>query len=207
MSVSDSVVRSLVREGELRQVRVTEGGQRRIPRAEIDDYVSRMLTGELRAWVEARRELHRWGLKYMQERTQARNKDGRVVERSGRRYHLGDGRTALCGKTTEGRWHIEGSFWWVRDRTCEDCEHVSYRMRLEKAGKAKRPELSDVVTMLTVIEHEGGGRIVHRVGWHLGDGKTTLCGLTRPTWELPARRPRGRPCGVCAKSAGIDTPT
>ena len=38
LSVTGAVVRSLVRDGE---VRLKDGGQRRIPRAEVDDYISR----------------------------------------------------------------------------------------------------------------------------------------------------------------------
>lgn len=204
MSISEDALRKLVGEGELRQVTVGTYGRRRIPRSEVDDYISRLLMGELRAWVEARRELKRWGLRYMQEKKRVKDKQGRWVERSGRTYHMGDGTTPLCGAVTEGRWHVETSTWWARDRTCADCEQLSYRMRLEKSERIKRAELTKVVTMLTVVEYGGGGRAVRKAGWHLGDGKTTLCGLTRKTWELPARRPRARPCGVCARSAGVE---
>jgi hypothetical protein len=60
--------------------------------------------------------------------------------------------------------------------------------------------------MLTVVTYDGGGEVTRRKGWHLGDGKTTLCGITRPKWALPERRPRTRGCAVCQKVAGLDEP-
>jgi hypothetical protein len=58
--------------------------------------------------------------------------------------------------------------------------------------------------MPTIVQYEGG-ESVRRAGWHLGDGKTTLCGITRERWSLPDRRPRAKPCGVCRKTAGVET--
>lgn len=40
----------------------------------------------------------------MQARTAIKDESSRLVERSGRNYHLGDGTTLLCGATSERRW-------------------------------------------------------------------------------------------------------
>ena len=120
-------------------------------------------------------------------------------------WHLGDGRTALCGAEPVGRWEIATQLWsWLR--VCEACELRRDRIRLEKlARRTKRSAPPpDLVPMQTVVRYEGGGIATRRAGWHLGDGHTTLCGLTRDEWKLPATRPRARPCGVCQRVAGIE---
>jgi excisionase family DNA binding protein len=124
LGIGEAAVRAFVSGGEIRAVTVQTYGRQRIPRVEIDEYVARLLTGQLRAWVEARRDLEQWGLRYMGDKRT-------YTDRNGRRS----------------------------DRT---------------------------------------------VAWHLGDGKTTLCGITKERWSLPDRRPRARPCGVCQKVAGIE---
>ncbi len=68
LGVSEATVRELGGDQELRAVTIQSYGRQRIPRAEIDDYVSRLLTGQLRAWVEARRDVEQWGLRYMGDR-------------------------------------------------------------------------------------------------------------------------------------------
>lgn len=58
-------------------------------------------------------------------------------------------------------------------------------------------------SMLTVVQHPGGSQSTRRAGWHLGDGETTLCGLSRDRWVLPEPRQRARPRGVCQKTTGL----
>jgi excisionase family DNA binding protein len=203
MGVTAAVVSGLVREGELRAVTIRTYGRRRIPRVEVDEYISRLLLGQLRAWVEARRDLEQWGLRYMGDQRTYQRKDGRTMQRTVG-WHLGDGRTALCGAEPVGRWEIATQVWsWLR--VCEACELRRDRLRLEKlARRTKRSAPPpDLVPMQTVVRYEGGGTATRRTG-HLGDGHTTLCGLTRDEWKLPATRPRARPCGVCHQVAGID---
>lgn len=65
LGIGEDAVRSLITEGELRAVTVQSYGRRRIPRVEIDEYIGRLLTGQLRAWLEARRDLDQWGLRYI----------------------------------------------------------------------------------------------------------------------------------------------
>ena len=201
--VGEGTVRRLVSEGELRTVAIGSYSRRRIPQSEISDYVDRLLTGELRAWVDARRELHRWGLRYMQDRWWATDKNGRRSQRGGRKFHMGDGRTPLCGDEPRGQWETTMDHWWVSGRLCNDCEQLSYRLTTEKRERKKRPPIGDLIPMLTVVEYEGGGQAIRKKGWHYGDGKTTLCGLKRDKWELPKRRPRAKPCGVCSEAAGL----
>jgi len=205
LGISESTVRELVGEQELRAVTVQSYGRRRIPRAEIDDYISRLLTGQLRAWVEARRDVEQWGLRYMGDRRSYTYRNGQRVERTSS-WHLGDGKTTLCGAEARGRWEVVLQAWYG-SRLCRDCEAIRDRMRLEKLERRRRPALNpkQVRPMLTVVVHEGGGETTRRKGWHLGDGTTTLCGITRPKWSLPERRPRSRPCGVCHKAAGLDS--
>jgi len=165
--------------------------------------VSRLITGQLRAWVEARRDLDAWGLRYMGDHRTYTTKRGVKTSRTVA-WHLGDGKTTLCGKEPVGRWEVTTRIWsWTR--MCEACEAIRDRIRLGKLERRKRLPLSPakVCPMLTVVEYPGGGRAVRRKGWHLGDGKTTLCGLTRPTWELPDRRPRSAGCPTCQMRAGV----
>lgn len=205
LGVSEGTVRELVAEQELRAVTVQSYGRRRIPRAEIDDYISRLLTGQLRAWVEARRDVEQWGLRYMGDRRSYSYRSGQRVERTSS-WHLGDGKTTLCGAEARGRWEVVLQAWYG-SRLCRECEAIRDRMRLEKLERRRRPPLDpkQVKPMLTVVTHDGGGEMIRRKGWHLGDGSTTLCGITRPKWSLPERRPRSRPCGVCQKAAGLDS--
>jgi hypothetical protein len=56
--------------------------------------------------------------------------------------------------------------------------------------------------MLTVVG-TATGEVTRRAGWHLGDGQTTLCGLTLERWVYPKRRPKRRGCAVCQKVAGL----
>lgn len=206
LGVTEDTVRSLVGEQELRAVTVQTYGGRRIARAEIDDYVSRLLSGQLRAWVEARRDLEQWGLRYMGDRRSYTYRNGQRVERTSF-WHLGDGRTTLCGAEARGRWEIVVQSWYG-SRLCRDCEGIRDRLRLEKLERRHRPPLNpkQIKPMLTVVTYDGGGEITRRKGWHLGDGNTTLCGITRPKWALPERRPRTRGCAVCQKVAGLDAP-
>lgn len=204
LGISEGNVRSLVAAGELRAVSVQPYGRRRIPRVELDEYVSRLLTGQLRAWVEARRDLDQWGLRYMGDRRTYTDKNGRRMERTVS-WHLGDAKTTLCGTAPVGRWEITTQSFWI-SRVCRECEAIRDRIRLEKLERRRRPPLTPktVRPMLTVVQHEGGGETVRRKGWHLGDGTVTLCGLKRDRWQLPDRRPRARPCGVCQRAAGLD---
>jgi excisionase family DNA binding protein len=204
MGIGEAAVRSLVAEGEIRAVTVQTYGRQRIPRVEIDEYVARLLTGQLRAWVEARRDLEQWGLRYMGDRRSYTDKNGRRSDRTVA-WHLGDGKAALCGKEPGGKWEVTAQGYWI-SRLCRDCEAIRDRRRLEKLERRRRPPLvpKSIRPMLTVVVHEGG-ESVRRAGWHLGDGKTTLCGITKERWSLPDRRPRSRPCGVCQKTAGIET--
>jgi hypothetical protein len=55
--------------------------------------------------------------------------------------------------------------------------------------------------MLTVVQRPGRSQSTRRVGWRLGDGKTTLRGLSRDRWVLPERRARARPCDECQRTA------
>ncbi len=202
MGVTDDVVRQLIADGELRAVTIQTYGRRRIPRVEIDEYISRLLTGQLRAWVEARRDLDQWGLRYMGDRRRYETKRGPVERTVG--WHLGDGKTTLCGKPPVGRWEVTAHAWsWMR--LCRECELTRDRIRLEKLeGRRRRPlQPREIRPMLTVVQPAVGPEVVRRKGWHLGDGKTTLCGLTRERWVLPERRPRVRGCGVCQKVAGL----
>lgn len=203
LGVGEGTVRSLVAEGEIRAVTIQSYGRRRIPRAELDEYLSRLLTGQLRGWVEARRDLDQWGLRYMGDHRTYTDKNGRKTSRSVS-WHLGDGRTALCGKEPGGRWEVTTQYWsWTR--LCVACEAIRDRIRLEKLEKRRRPPLqpSRVCPMLTVVSYPGGAESVRRKGWHLGDGKTTLCGLTRDRWELVERRPRVAGCPTCQRRAGV----
>ncbi len=61
LGVTRDVIAELIRQGELRAVEVLTYGRRRVPRAEVESYVARLLSGQLRYWVEARAELHQWG--------------------------------------------------------------------------------------------------------------------------------------------------
>lgn len=180
-------------------------GRQRIPRVEIDEYVARLLTGQLRAWVEARRDLEQWGLRYMGDRRTYSDRNGRRSDRTVA-WHLGDGRATLCGREPVGRWEVNAHAYWI-SRLCAECEAIRDRRRLERLERRRRPPLvpRSIRPMLTVVQHEGGGETVRRAGWHLGDGGTTLCGITKERWSLPERRPRSRPCGVCQKVAGIET--
>jgi excisionase family DNA binding protein len=206
LGVSERTVRELVGEQELRAVTVQTYGRPRIPRAEIDDYISRLLDGQLRKWIEARRELEQWGLRYMGDRRSYTYRNGQHVERTSA-WHLGDGKATLCGAEARGRWEIVLQAWYG-SRLCRECENIRDRMRLEKLERRHRPPLNpkQIKPMLTVVTYEGGGEMTRRNGWHLGDGKTTLCGITRPNWALPERQPRTRPCAVCQKVAGLDAP-
>jgi len=206
LGASEDAVRSLVKEGELRAVSVQTYSRRRIPRVEIDEYIGRLLTGQLRAWVEARRDLDQWGLRYMGDRRSYNYSGGRKMTRVVG-WHLGDGKTPLCGKTPVGIWEVTTHHWAIT-RLCDDCEEVRQRRRLEKLEGQRRPPLKPAVIrpMLTVVSSSDGGETVRRAGWHLGDGKTTLCGITRDRWALPDRRPRVRACAVCQKVAGFGQP-
>jgi len=179
IGISEGNVRSLVAEGELRAVTVHSYSKRRIPRVELDEYVSRLLTEQLRAWVEARRDLDQWGLRYMGDRRTYTDKNGRRMERTVS-WHLGDAKTTLCGTAPVGRWEITSESYWI-SRLCRQCEAIRDRIRLEKLEGRRRPPLTPKVVrpMLTVVRHEGGGETIRRKGWHLGDGRTTLCGLKR----------------------------
>jgi excisionase family DNA binding protein len=203
LGISEGTVRSLVAEGEIRAVTIKSYGRRRVPRGELDDYVSRLITGQLRQWVDARRDLDQWGLRYMGDNRTYADKNGRKTSRTVG-WHLGDGKTALCGKEPGGRWEVTTRFWsW--QRICEACVAIRERIRVEKLEKRRRPPLvpARVCPMLTVVLYPDGGRSVRRKGWHLGDGKTTLCGLTREDWELPERRPRSAGCPTCQQRAGV----
>ena len=174
MGVTADVVSWLVREGELRAVTIRAYGRRRIPRVEIDEYISRLLLGQLRAWVEARRDLEQWGLRYMGDQRTYQRKDGRTMQRTVG-WHLGDGRTTLCGAEPVGRWEIATQLWsWLR--MCEACELRRDRIRLEKLTRRTKRSAppADLVPMQTVVRYEGGGIATRRAGWHLGDGHTTL---------------------------------
>ncbi len=203
LGVSDDTVRALVHEGEIRSVTIQSYGRRRVPRAELDGYISRLITGQLRAWVEARRDLDQWGLRYMGDHRTYTNKRGVKTSRTVA-WHLGDGKTTLCGREPVGRWEVTTRIWsWTR--LCDACEAIRDRIRLEKLERRRQPPLAParVCPMLTVVEYPGGGRAVRRKGWHLGDGRTTLCGLSRATWELPERRPRSAGCPTCQRRAGV----
>lgn len=198
LGVGEGTVRELVGEQELRAVTIQSYGRRRIPRAEIDDYISRLLDGQLRKWIEARRELEQWGLRYMGDRRSYTYKNGQQVERTST-WHLGDGKTTLCGTEARGRWEVVVHNWYG-SRLCHECDAIRDRMRLEKLDRRRRPPLNpkQIKPMLTVVSYDGGGEITRRKGWHLGDGKTTLCGITRQKWSLPEKHPRVRGCAVCA---------
>jgi excisionase family DNA binding protein len=204
LGIGEAAVRSLVSQGEIRAVTVQTYGRQRIPRVEIDEYVARLLTGQLRAWVEARRDLEQWGLRYMGDHRMYTDKNGRRSDRTVA-WHLGDGKTTLCGKEPGGKWEVTAQGHWI-SRLCRDCEAIRDRRRLEKLERRRRPPLApkSIQPMLTVVLYEGG-ESVRRVGWHLGDGRTTLCGITKDRWSLPVRRPRAKPCGVCQKTAGVET--
>jgi excisionase family DNA binding protein len=203
LGIGEGAVRSLVAEGELRSVTVQSYGRRRIPRVELDEYVGRLLTGQLRAWVEARRDLDQWGLRYMGDKRTYTDKNGRRLERTVS-WHLGDAKTTLCGTAPVGRWEITTYSVWIT-RLCRECEAIRDRIRLEKLEGRRRPPLTPKVVrpMLTVVRQADGTETIRRAGWHLGDGSTTLCGLKRDRWQLPDRRPRARPCGVCQQTAGL----
>lgn len=159
-------MRELVGEQELRAVTIQSYGRQRIPRAEIDDYISRLLTGQLRAWVKARRDVEQWGLRYMGDRRSYRYRNGQRVERTNS-WDLGDGKTTLCGAEARGRWEIVVQAWYG-SRLCRECEAIRDRMRLEKLERRQRPPLNpkQVKPMLTITTHEGGGETVRRKGWH-----------------------------------------
>jgi len=57
---------------------------------------------------------------------------------------------------------------------------------------------------MLIVQHPGGSEATRRAGRHLGDGKTTLCGLSRDRWVLPERRPRAHPYAVFEKTAGLE---
>lgn len=204
LGITEGNVRTLVTAGELRAVSVQSYGRRWIPRVELDEYVSRLLTGQLREWVEARRDLDQWGLRYMGDRRTYTDKNGRRMERTVS-WHLGDAKTTLCATAPVGRWDITTQSFWI-SRLRRECEAIRDRIRLEKLKHRRRPPLTPraVRPMLTEVQREGGRETVRRKGWHLGDGKATLCGLKRDRWELPDRRPRAQPCGVCQEAAGLD---
>jgi excisionase family DNA binding protein len=202
LGVSDGTVAGLIADGEIRPVHVRGFGQRRIPRVELDEFVSRLVNGQVRRWVEARRELDRWGLRYMGDERRYLDKNGRGSTRVATAWHLGDGRATLCGTVPEGRWRVTTEAFWV-SRMCKECEAIRSRMRLERDAKARRsPTPRDIQIMLTVVETPTG-LVTRRAGWHLGDGKTTLCGLTREQWASTKRRPKRRGCAVCQKVAGL----
>jgi len=208
LGVTRDVVSQLIGQGELRSVEVLTYGRRRIPRVEIDGYVARLLSGQLRYWVEARAELHQWGLKYMGQKTTYRLKSGSMATRSPRKWHLGDGRSALCGASSEA-WEVSGYTVWIRwSKVCDECEVRRDQVRAEKLMKAGTKSRylgpAELRPMLTVIKHDGGGETIRRDGWHLGDGSVTLCGIRRETWNIPERRPRRRPCAVCQRRAGLE---
>lgn len=204
LGIGEDAVRSLITEGELRAVTVQTYGRRRIPRVEIDEYIGRLLTGQLRAWVEVRRDLDQWGQRYMGDRRTYTDRSGQRVDRTVA-WHLGDDKTTLCGKEPVGRWEVTTEHWYY-SRLCRDCEAIRDRLRLEKLERRRRPPLTPktIRPVLTVVQHPGGGESTRRAGWHLGDGRTTLCGLSRDRWAMPERRPRARPCGVCQKTAGLE---
>ncbi len=202
LGVSEGTVAGLIADGEVRPVHVRGFGQRRIPRVELDEFVSRLVNGQVRRWVDARRELDRWGLRYMGDERRYRDKNGRDSTRVSTAWHLGDGRATLCGTQPDGRWRVTTETWWA-SRLCRECEAIRGRMRLERDARARRsPAPRDIQIMLTVVATPTG-EVTRRGGWHLGDGKTTLCGLTRERWAYPTRRPKRRGCAVCQKVAGL----
>lgn len=132
LGVTRDVVSQLIGQGEVRSVEVLTYGRRRIPRAEIEGYVARLLSGQLRYWVEARAELHQWGLKYMGQKTTYRLRSGSMATRSPRKWHLGDGRTALCGASSDA-WEVSGYTVWIRwSKVCDECEVRRDQIRAEK---------------------------------------------------------------------------
>lgn len=202
LGVSNGTVAGLIADGEIRPVHVRGFGQRRIPRVELDEFVGRLVNGQVRRWVEARRELDRWGLRYMGDERRYFDKNGHSSSRVSTGWHLGDGQSTLCGTRPEGRWRVTTEAFWA-SRICKECEATRSRMRLERDAKARRsPTPRDIQIMLTVVETPTG-LVTRRVGWHLGDGKTTLCGLTREQWASTKRRPKRRGCAVCQKVAGL----
>lgn len=132
-------------------------------------------------------------------------RNGQRVERTSS-GHLGDGKTTLCCAEARGRWEVTIQAWYG-SRLCRECEAIRDRMRLEKLERRQRPRSipNRSSRCSTLITHGGGGETIRRKGWHLGNGTTTLCGITRPKWSLPERRPRTRACGVCQKVAGLDS--
>lgn len=206
LGVSAGTVSGLVADGEIRPVHVRGFGQRRIPRVELDEFVGRLVNGQVRRWVEARRELDRWGLRYMGDERRYTDKNGRRSDRVSTAWHLGDGKAPLCGIEPQGRWQVQTEAWWI-SRLCKECEAIRSRMRLDRDAKARRRSAPhDIRVMLTVIESPTGD-VTRRAGWHLGDGSTTLCGLTRARWATRDRRPKVRGCAVCQKVAGLDAAT
>lgn len=110
---------------------------------------------------------------------------GQRVERTSS-WHVGDGKATLCGAEARGRWEVVLQPWYG-SRLCRECDAIRDRMRLEKVERRPPLDPKQLKPMLTVVLHEGGGETIRRKGWHLGDGTTTLCGITRPRWSLPAR--------------------
>jgi len=101
LGVGESTVRELVGEQELRAVTIQTYGRRRIPRAEIDDYISRLLDGQLRKWIEARRELEHWRLRYMGDRRSYTYRNGQRVERTSS-WHREMARQRFVGRRRRG---------------------------------------------------------------------------------------------------------
>lgn len=66
------------------------------------------------------------------------------------------------------------------------------------SGDGGQPE--PIKPMVTVVNYEGGGEVTRRKGWHLGDGKTTLCGITRPKWRSQSGGPERDPVWSASRS-------
>jgi hypothetical protein len=76
-------------------------------------------------------------------------------------------------------------------------------MRLERDANARRSPTPKDIQIMLIVAQSPTEEITRRAGWHLGDGKTTLCGLTRERWASTKRRPKRRGCAVCQKVAGL----
>lgn len=66
-------------------------------------------------------------------------RSGQRVERTSS-WHLGGGKTTLCGAEACGRWEVIVQAWYG-SRLCRECEAIRDRMRLEKLERRQRPPL------------------------------------------------------------------
>lgn len=109
-------------------------------------------------------------------------------------WHVGDGRTALCGRDHRDGWKVS-----VRraptSRFCDACltRAVSgLHIPIDRLGAGN-------VTMRRLIRRPGTEDSVRREGWHVGDGTRTLCGRRDGPWQLTERRPTDRTaCTSCS---------